>query len=90
MGTGGVIAFIVLVVLLGIPTVLLFVDNTAALNKEKQLRAAVKQLEQDAAAMPADASPEDVAALQARVTAVGREMDEWLRSPFVIPKPPAR
>lgn len=87
MSTGAIIGLIVLIVLLGIPTILVIMDNTAVLRKEKELKATLKQLDIDAAAMPDDASSQEIAALQARVTAVGLETDKPMRSPFVISRP---
>jgi len=61
-------------------------DNTRALNQDKDLRARLKQLQIDVAETDPD-DAEAVSQIQARTTALGHEIDEFQRSPWVIAAP---
>ena len=80
------IVLTIIIIVAGIPALMMIVDNTKALRKEKELRGKLEQLIRDMDALHAgDVSMAD--ALNRRASMLRQEIEEWQRSPWVVAKP---
>jgi hypothetical protein len=66
---------------------LLIIDNTKALNQEKELRQRLAALNARLATMTPDTPMTDIEALQRDIAEYDRYFTEWKRSPFVVSRP---